>query len=82
MEMIHAVGLPGGAELSFMSGILFLLLSPYIINIVALVDILRHEFDPHQNKLVWLLVTLFLPLIGGVLYFLIGRKSRLTKEMT
>jgi len=80
MEMIHAVGLPGGAELSFMSGIFFLLLSPYIINIVALVDILRNEFDPHQNKLVWLLVTLFLPVIGGILYFIIGRKTKIDPQ--
>lgn len=77
--MIHTIGLPGGPEF-FM--IFMIVIGPYLVNILALIDILRHEFEPHQNKLVWLLVTLFLPMIGGVLYFLIGRKSRLTKAST
>ncbi|MGC6429534.1 MAG: PLD nuclease N-terminal domain-containing protein [Jejuia sp.] len=49
-----------------------------IFPLVALISILKNEF-PNNDKLIWILVTLFLPLIGALLYFLIGRKNRLKK---
>lgn len=41
----------------------------------ALVDILRHEFTGN-NKVVWSLVVLAMPLLGALLYLLIGRGQR------
>jgi len=41
----------------------------------ALVDILRSDFTG-KNKIVWVLVVIFLPPIGTILYFLIGRKQK------
>jgi hypothetical protein len=55
--------------------ILFLLGT--ILCIVALIDILRSEFTGN-NKLVWLLVVIFFPLIGSILYFLLGPKQKVT----
>ncbi|MBC7350097.1 MAG: PLDc_N domain-containing protein [Candidatus Aminicenantes bacterium] len=55
--------------------ILFLIL-PLPLFIIALVDILRNDF-PGQEKIVWLLVVIFLPLLGPILYFIIGRKKRI-----
>lgn len=75
MEMIHTIGVPGGPEMLFI-----FVIAPFLVIILALVDILRNEFDPHQNKLVWLLVTLFLPVIGGILYFIIGRKTKIDPQ--
>lgn len=56
---------------------LFLLSVPIFI-IVALIDILKSEFDG-LNKIVWVLVVIFLPLIGSVLYMGIGRNQKLTR---
>lgn len=44
--------------------------------IYALVDILKHNFTG-DNKIIWLLVVLLLGLLGTILYFTIGRKSRI-----
>jgi len=42
----------------------------------ALVDILRSEFSG-LNKLIWLALVIFLPLIGVILYYFIGREQKL-----
>ena len=63
------IGPIGPMELIFLG----ILLLPWII---ALVDILRSEFTG-SNKIVWLLVVIFLPVIGFLLYFLIGRKQKI-----
>ena len=74
--MIHTIGLPGEPEMFF----ILLILSPIAISFIALVDILRHEFEPKSNKLVWVLVTLLLPYLDGILYFVLGRNSRVTTK--
>ncbi len=43
----------------------------------ALVDILRNEFSG-LNKLIWLALVIFLPLIGVILYYFIGREQKLS----
>lgn len=47
-----------------------------VLVIAALVDIItRQDWQvKHMPKMVWLLLVLFLPLIGSVLWFLIGRE--------
>ena len=62
----------GGGEFLFIFIILFI---PILI-ISALVDILRNEFKGN-NKIVWILVVLFLPLLGSLLYFGIGRSQKI-----
>jgi hypothetical protein len=47
-----------------------------IPTIIALIDILKSKFDGN-NKIVWVLVVLFINLIGAILYFTIGRKQKL-----
>ncbi|HEU0256851.1 MAG TPA: PLD nuclease N-terminal domain-containing protein [Microbacteriaceae bacterium] len=51
-------------------------LLPLIIMVVALVDLItRPDADVrHMPKLVWLLIVVFMPLIGGVLWFTMGRR--------
>jgi len=50
-----------------------------VLIIWALVDILKSEFTG-SNKVIWVLVVLFLPIIGSILYFVIGRKQKIVKE--
>lgn len=48
----------------------------FILFIAALVDILKNRF-PENDKLVWLLVVIFLPFLGPILYFTIGAKQKI-----
>ena len=62
----------GGGEFLF----IFIILFVPILIISALVDILRNEFKGN-NKIVWILVVLFLPFLGSLLYFGIGRRQKI-----
>lgn len=55
--------------------ILFGLLLP----IIALIDVLRSNFKGANDKLIWVLVILFLNVFGSVLYFLIGTRQKIKK---
>jgi hypothetical protein len=44
-----------------------------ILDIYAIMRVLRSSIDPGM-KLVWIIVILLLPLLGPILYFLIGAK--------
>jgi len=43
--------------------------------VVALVDILRSNFEGNE-KLLWVLLIIFLPFLGTILYFIIGRNKK------
>ena len=45
-----------------------------VLDIVAIVDVLKSAFDTGK-KVLWVVLILVLPVIGMVLYFLIGRKK-------
>jgi len=45
-----------------------------ILDIIALVDILKSSMDT-ANKALWIVLILILPVIGMALYFLIGKKT-------
>ena len=42
-----------------------------LVPIIALIDILRNEFTG-SNKIVWVLIVILLPILGTLLYFIIG----------
>jgi hypothetical protein len=65
----------GSAELIIVAGVVFFIF--YIIFwLRELINILKNEFTGN-NKIIWLLVVLFIPLIGLIAYFFIGRKQKL-----
>ncbi|MCG2811772.1 MAG: PLD nuclease N-terminal domain-containing protein [Candidatus Aminicenantes bacterium] len=45
--------------------------------LIAFVDILKNDFKGN-DKLIWLLVVIFVPLIGPLCYFFIGQKQKLS----
>ena len=45
--------------------------------IFGLMDILKHEFTG-VNKIIWLVLVFFIPILGSVLYFTIGRNQRVS----
>ena len=42
----------------------------------CVIDVLRNSFNGN-DKIVWILVLLFVPILGPFLYFFIGRKKRI-----
>lgn len=56
-----------------------ILLAAIILPIIALISILKNEFK-NNDKIVWVLVVLLLPFIGPILYFIIGRPTRLKNK--
>jgi hypothetical protein len=61
---------------------IILILLPFIIFaipvVIALIDILKNEFEGN-NKIIWVLVVIFFWLIGAILYYFIGRKQKIKK---
>ncbi|MBI9039950.1 PLD nuclease N-terminal domain-containing protein [Lutibacter sp.] len=68
------LGMIGPFQIMVIFGVIFLL--GIIPTIIALIDILKNEFEGN-NKIVWVLVVLFLNLIGAILYFVIGRNQKI-----
>lgn len=66
------LGFIGTAELLI---VLFIFLFFLLLPLVALIDILRNEFTG-SNKLIWVLVVLLFPILGPVLYFIIGTSQK------
>ncbi|MCH5714960.1 PLDc N-terminal domain-containing protein [Niabella hibiscisoli] len=51
----------------------------FLIPLFALIDILRNQFKDSSNKIIWALIVLFFPILGGILYFLFGVKQKVSK---
>ncbi|MGN6370463.1 MAG: PLD nuclease N-terminal domain-containing protein [Phycisphaerae bacterium] len=64
------------AFLSNIAGPDFLILGLlyFVVSIVAIVEILKSRADP-MTKLLWVIVVWFIPWIGLILYYTIGRPS-------
>jgi len=73
--MLLFMGL-GGAELILIFISLFILFLSLVLPIIALIDIIRSDFKGQNDKLIWVIVILFLNVVGVVLYFFIGRNQR------
>jgi hypothetical protein len=58
--------------IGYSGGIIGLLI--LVLDIVAIVDVLKSSMDTGMKAL-WIILILVLPVIGMVLYFLIGKKS-------
>jgi len=48
-----------------------------LLPLFALVDLLRSNFKDSSDKLIWVLIILFLPLLGSILYFVMSDKQKL-----
>lgn len=56
-----------------------ILLVGLLLPIIALVDVIRSNFKGANDKLIWVLVILFLNIFGALLYFLIGTRQKIKK---
>lgn len=48
-----------------------------VLFLLAAIDILRNRFASDIEKLIWILVVIFVPILGPILYLLIGRKQKI-----
>lgn len=55
---------------------LLLFLLPTLLWLIALIDILKSNFKESTSKIIWVLIVIFLPIIGSILYFIIGKENK------
>ena len=60
----------GGWEIIFTYAIILL------FPLIALINCLKSEWKDTTNKLIWVIVIIILPIVGAILYFIIGRNQR------
>ena len=63
----------GGPEILV---ILFIAIVPLILGLICLVDIIRSEFKGNSTKLIWVLIVLFAPVLGSLIYLLFGKGQK------
>lgn len=64
--------------LAFVGGIgwLVVLGGFFLFPLIMLIDVVRSSFRDPNDKLIWVLIILFLPFFGALLYLIIGRNQR------
>lgn len=73
MNIVSFLGL-GGMELMLISAMLL----PMLLTLWALIDAIRSDFTKDINKLIWILVIICVPFVGGILYFFLARSQKVT----
>lgn len=63
---------PGLADILLIPFVLL----PLVLWVWALLDLLKSSFRSGSEKLIWLVVVVFIPLLGPLLYIFIGRKQK------
>ena len=56
--------------------ILLIILFALALPVIALIDILRSDFKGN-DKIIWVLLVVFMNLLGTLLYFIIGAKQKI-----
>jgi len=58
--------------------VLLLALLIIILPVIALIDILRNEFNGN-DKIIYVLIVLLLPFLGSIFYFIFGTSKKISK---
>ena len=66
-----------GSILRLLPFLIPLALVQLALMVIALVDVLRRE-QVRGNRIVWILVVVFINIIGPIVYFVFGRKEALS----
>ena len=48
---------------------------PGILWLWAIIDLVKRNFSDSATKIVWALVIIFIPFVGSILYFVVGRSK-------
>ncbi|SDF30309.1 PLDc N-terminal domain-containing protein [Desulfovibrio legallii] len=58
------------------------LMVPMIPSLWSILHIWGHEFASPQQRVLWLLLVVFVPVLGGIIYIFTGRKKALGEVKT
>ncbi len=61
--------------------VLLLLLLPMVPTVLAIQDVVHRPFSEPQKKMIWLLIIIFLPPLGGITYFLFKKLGKKTDKI-
>lgn len=67
--------LSGVGIFSILMIILFGFLLGILLPIIAIVDIIRSRIN-ENDKVVWIIIIILIPILGSILYFLLGQNRR------
>jgi hypothetical protein len=56
---------------------LSIILAPIILMVYCIIDILKSQFKEGSMKLIWMLLVLFAPFIGSLIYLGLGQKQKI-----
>lgn len=51
-------------------------LLPFFLIVYCLIDIVRSDFKDLGTKFLWIIIVLVAPILGSVIYLLIGKKQK------
>lgn len=57
-----------------------IVLLPILPNFWSIWHIWNHSFQTDQRKMIWLVIAVFIPVIGGLLYIFFGRSKALPRD--
>lgn len=72
--MVLALSMPGGLEWIV---ILVAFSLTFILFIQAIADIVQGDFRNPSYKLIWVLLVLFMPIVGSMMYFWVGKGQKI-----
>jgi hypothetical protein len=55
--------------------VILILLIPFILLLIAIIDLVKKEYSKATDKIVWILIVVLIPVLGPLLYFFVGRRS-------
>lgn len=58
----------------------FVWLLPMLPTFWSIWHIWTHAFADYQTRMLWLVFVVFVPVIGGIIYIILGRKRALDKS--
>ena len=59
--------------LEYLPFLIPVIIAEYALAIVALIHVIKHPNYRFGNKAMWIIIVLFIQIIGPIIYFLIGR---------
>lgn len=78
--MINTLLFIGGIGIVELFILLIFLALPALLWLWAIIDLLTSRFKDSTNKLIWAIIIIFLPVLGSILYLLIGRGQKVKPD--
>jgi hypothetical protein len=68
----------GGGSLILLLLFFILPLSYFLLWLYCLIDVIRSKFKAENMKLIWIIILVFVQLIGPILYLILRKNSKLS----